>query len=109
MKNKLYLIIILFMLLPFCNVNEDIPDLQANVEIISFMASPENVKQGESVTLTWDVENAVNVRISGIGVVPAKGSIKVSPFCVTEYVIKAKNDVSSDSETITVDVLSGLL
>lgn len=53
-------------------------------------ASSAEIKKGDSVTLTWEVGNAVSVSIDqGVGTVAAKGSIKVFPKFTTRYTLEA--------------------
>jgi hypothetical protein len=63
--------------------------------IISFTANPSTITAGQSSTLTWNVENADTVDISGIGTVPAQGSQAVSPNTTVTFVITARNRAGS--------------
>lgn len=75
------------------------------VRITRFTANPQQIKSGESSQLVWQVENADNVTIDGIGAVnPVSGSTSVSPQQTTTYKITATNRGGSVSETVTVTV-----
>jgi len=59
--------------------------------VLGFTANPTTITAGQSSTLTWSVENADTVEISGIGNVPTSGSQSVSPTTTTTYVLTARN------------------
>ena len=71
-----------------------------------FIANPSTIAAGASSTLSWKVENATTINISGIGSVAASGSAPVSPSATTTYTLTASNANSSQSATATV-VVSG--
>ena len=72
--------------------------------IIKFSANPSSIKRGTQSMLTWDIRNATDVTISGIGSVSPQGSHAVSPDQTTEYTITARNYVGEVSATATVTV-----
>jgi hypothetical protein len=75
------------------------------VRILRFVASPQQIRAGETSTLTWAVENAEEVTIDGIGRVnPSSGSSSVSPSQTTTYRLTARNRNGEVSETVTVAV-----
>ena len=75
------------------------------VRILRFVASPQQIRAGETSTLTWAVENAEEVTIDGIGRVdPNGGSSNVAPTQTTSYRITARNRNGEVSETVTVAV-----
>lgn len=75
------------------------------VRILSFKATPQQIRAGESSTLTWAVENADSVTIDGIGNVNAVGgNSTVSPQQTTTYRLTARNRLGEVSETVTVAV-----
>lgn len=75
------------------------------VRIARFVATPQQIRAGETSTLTWAVDNADTVTIDGIGNVNAQsGSSTVSPTQTTSYRLTATNRVGSISETVTVVV-----
>ena len=60
---------------------------------VDLKVEPDNIKIGESATLSWKTENAVAVSINqGVGVVAREGSIKVSPKFTTRYTITAAGE-----------------
>lgn len=75
--------------------------------IVTFAGNPATIDRGQSTTLTWSVENADTVTISGgIGTVAASGSRQVSPTETTTYTLTARNRFGevSGTSTITVNV-----
>lgn len=75
------------------------------VRILRFVASPQQIRAGESSTLSWSVENADTVTIDGIGNVNAgAGTTNVAPQETTVYRLTATNRQGSVSETVTVSV-----
>jgi len=80
-----------------------------NPRVIAFTASPTTITAGQSSTLTWNVENADTVDISGLGEVPASGSRAVSPTSTVTFVLTARNrnGVSQANAPITVNPSGG--
>jgi hypothetical protein len=77
----------------------------AAVVIQKFSADPSTIAAGGKSTLSWQVQNATSVVISGIGSVNAvAGSAEVSPTKTTTYTLTAKNDTSEVNSTVTVTV-----
>ncbi len=74
------------------------------VDILFFLANPTQIQAGQSATLSWSVEDATSVMISGIGTVANTGSLPVSPTSTTTYTLTATNANSSQSATATVTV-----
>lgn len=72
--------------------------------VISFTANPTTITEGQSATLTWNVENADTVDITGLGRVAAQGSQSVSPTTTTNYVITAVNRTGQVQSNATVTV-----
>jgi hypothetical protein len=73
--------------------------------VVTFTANPTTINQGQSSTLTWNVENATAVTISGLGTVAASGSQAVTPGQTTTYTLTATNangQVTSQ-QTVTVN------
>lgn len=81
----------------------------------SFTATPgSGISAGDAVTLTWDVTNARNVRITAVdesvvytlrGLTAPQGSVTVHPGKDTEYLLEADNTVGgrvSSSANVTV-------
>jgi len=59
--------------------------------IIRFTAAPMEIVSGEQASLVWQVENATDVSISGIGAVALTGSTNVTPAATTTYTLTARN------------------
>jgi len=53
-------------------------------------ANPAVIEQGQSTTLTWQTNNASDIRIDGIGGVMASGSRTITPGSSTTYTLTAK-------------------
>ncbi|HTW64719.1 MAG TPA: hypothetical protein VME17_08905 [Bryobacteraceae bacterium] len=72
----------------------------------SFTAQPSTIKPGQSTTLHWAVVNADNTSIdNGIGIVPTRGSRKVTPKVTTTYTFLASGRGGADKRSITVTVI----
>jgi len=72
--------------------------------IASFTASSSNVSAGNSVTLSWSVNNASYVIISpGVGAVRGT-SANVNPSATTTYTLYASNQYDRSTATVTVTV-----
>jgi len=71
--------------------------------INAFTASPPEVPAGDSVTLSWDLKEAGDVEISGVGKQPAgQTSVNVQPQQTTTYTLTAKNLGGTSTATVTV-------
>ena len=80
----------------------------SQTQILQFTASPASITAGQSSTLTWVVQNATSVNISGIGSVNANsGSQAVSPATTTTYTLTATGSSGTVTQTVTVTVGSG--
>lgn len=55
------------------------------VKILNFVANPPTVAPGQPVVLTCTTQNAIDVSITGVGTVPASGSVTVNPTVDTSY------------------------
>ncbi len=90
-----------------CTVNVVvIPANQA--ACIAFTGTPTSIDPGETVTLTWDTENATSVSIDqGIGNVPADGIMTVSPNSDITYTLTVSNATSSADCVVSIDVDTG--
>ncbi len=73
--------------------------------IIRFAATPVEVLPGEQSTLLWEVENATEVSIEGIGSVQLTGTSVVTPADTTTYRITAGNARGRVSATAVVGVI----
>ncbi len=77
------------------------------VRINTFVANPTSISAGQAAVLSWNVSDATEVTISGIGAVDARaGTTSVSPTATTTYTLTAKNATSTQSQTATVTVTS---
>lgn len=78
---------------------------EPGVRIVQFVANPAIIRPGQSASLAWQVENADEVSIAGIGAVDAKaGQVSVSPADTTTYRLTAKNKKGELNATVTVTV-----
>jgi hypothetical protein len=76
-----------------------------SLAIQRFVASPDDVSSGASVTLTWDVQGAEAVKIdNGVGVVPAKGTKTFPAYRTVTYTLTAKSGTSSATASVQVSV-----
>jgi hypothetical protein len=72
--------------------------------IVYFNSSSYSIVSSDNVTLSWDVNDATSVRISGIGDTPLKGSVIVSPKITTIYTMSASNKNALVQQTLTITV-----
>jgi outer membrane protein OmpA-like peptidoglycan-associated protein len=72
--------------------------------VILFTASSESVQTGHPVTLKWQITNATEVSIEGIGKVQPKGSKQLKPTESTVYTLTAVGEGGTQTEAITVEV-----
>lgn len=70
-----------------------------------FTATPESINIGDLTTLSWNVEDADSVSISGIGAVNNSGSLVLSPSETTTYTLTATNGVGSTTSSVTITVI----
>ena len=70
-----------------------------------FNVSPNLIKTGQTVLLHWNVVGANTVTITGIGNVPSNGSSTLTPGATTTYILTAVNTYTSDSRSVTVNVV----
>jgi hypothetical protein len=76
------------------------------VRIVTFVANPTtSPRPGAPVILTWTTENATDVSIDGVGVVPPNGSVTVNPTSDTTYTLRAFGRRSQATATASVHVL----
>lgn len=82
-------------------------NFMTNIKVENFSVSKEEVSQGESVLISWNVPNASNVNIIGLTDkdLPPDGVIEVTPSETTTYVLVATGfDWSFAIEKVTVKV-----
>jgi OmpA family/K319L-like, PKD domain len=76
--------------------------------IVRFEATPTNITQGESSTLSWATTGAASVSISGVGSnLAPNGSTVVSPSQTTTYTLTATGADMKSTVTATVVVTVG--
>ena len=81
--------------------------LDLQIKIVRFSASPQTVPSGEPVTVVWEVQNATEVEISGIGKVDAtSGASTVTLFETTTFTLTARNPKREVSQSVVVTVLT---
>ncbi len=73
--------------------------------ILRFTGSPLEIVAGEKSTLTWQVENADSVTITGLGTVQLSGTQDVTPANTTTYTLTATNKQGSVSLDVTITVI----
>lgn len=84
-------------------------EVVSQAQIVSFTATPEAIKAGESVVLRWEILNAVRAEIdNGVGKVAAQqGEITLTPTQTTTYTLTAIDSEGLPTQaTVTVKVLS---
>jgi len=74
-----------------------------------FSAGPDSISMGQSTVLNWIALKTDEVSIEGIGSVPTKGSVKISPSETTKYTLTAKGRGGEKTETVIVAVESAPL
>jgi len=82
----------------------DVEIAKGPLPVILFTAAPESVQSGQAVTLTWQVTNATEVNIEGIGRVPFKGTKQLKPTENTVYKLTATGEGGTTTETASVEV-----
>jgi len=80
------------------------PPPPASAPTATLTASPETIDKGQSSTLTWQVSNATDVGIDGIGAVQPSGTQQVTPAATTTYTLTAKGPGGTQTATATVTV-----
>jgi hypothetical protein len=90
-----------------CDVSVRVMAQGTAPRIISFTANPTTITAGQSSTLSWNVENATAVEISGIGEVAAQGTRSVSPTANTTYRLTARNQQGSVTADAAITVNQG--
>jgi hypothetical protein len=86
-----------------CNVSVQVTQGEAP-RVVGFTANPTTISAGQASTLTWNVENADTVEISGIGPVQAQGSQSVTPATTTTYTLTARKGSATTTATATITV-----
>jgi hypothetical protein len=85
-----------------CNYQDKTPPA-----ITSFSAYPDTIFSGQSLTLSWQIEDSSKVTIEPIMVsANATGEIILEPTTSCSYTIIAENKYGTDNKTIEINVLS---
>lgn len=71
---------------------------------VSLTASPTNILDGDTSTLTWTSANATGVISSNFGAATINGTLKVTPTATTTYTITVTNGVQQRTAQVTVNV-----
>ena len=90
-----------------CTVTVQVTAQAERPRVVSFTANPTSITAGNASTLSWNIENAQTVEISGIGTVAASGTREVRPTQNTTYTLTARNASGETTATATVTVTAG--
>jgi hypothetical protein len=75
------------------------------LKIVSFDASALDVKKGDGVTLSWDVQGAVSIKIQGIGPVSGASGTKTVPMNeTTEFILTATGPDGQTAQSVPLTV-----
>jgi len=85
------------------SVSVSVTEPQPRPVIGSFVASPATIERGGSATLSWAVEHAGLVSISGLGAVTGN-SVTVTPAATTTYTLTVSNESGAVSANVLVTV-----
>ena len=78
------------------------------LRIVAFTAAPPVVRSGGSSTLSWSVQGADEIRLSGVG--PVTGSsLVVRPAATTTYTLTAVRGAFTQSQDVVITVQTGTL
>ncbi len=81
--------------------------LDRQIKIVRFSATPVEIRSGETVNVVWEVQNADQVEISGIGSVdPNNGTSSLTLDETTTLTLTARNPKREVSQSVTVRVLT---
>jgi hypothetical protein len=101
MKKAILLLVLLCTVFACCcNFQDKIPPA-----ITNFSAYPDTIFSGQSVTLSWQIENSSKVTIEPIMVsANATGEIVLTPTTSCSYTLIAENEYGTDDKTIEINV-----
>jgi uncharacterized protein YndB with AHSA1/START domain len=71
--------------------------------IHDFQAKPTLIKPGESFVLSWSTESGAGTIDNGIGAIPPRGTIRVTPKATTTYTLSMGGGAATRSVTVTVE------
>ncbi len=74
------------------------------VPVATLNASPSTVQAGQTTLITWETQNATEVRLEPLGVVEPNGSKEVSPTDSTSYRLLAKGPGGTQDAMVRVTV-----
>jgi hypothetical protein len=77
---------------------------RAGAHIVFFEAVPDEIAAGQYARLNWETRSASEIELAGIGVVPAAGSLLVSPGETRDYTLVARDAETEITATLTVIV-----
>ena len=81
--------------------------LDRRIKIVRFSATPVEIRAGETVNVVWEVQNADQVEISGIGSVDRNnGTSSLTLDQTTTLTLTARNPKREISQSVTVRVLT---
>ena len=81
--------------------------LNRQIKIVRFSATPVEIRSGETINVVWEVQNADQVEISGIGSVdPNNGTSSLTLDETTTLTLTARNPKREVSQSVTVRVLT---
>ncbi|MCX6609137.1 MAG: serine/threonine-protein kinase, partial [Acidobacteria bacterium] len=70
----------------------------------SFTAAPASIRQGKTTLLSWNVRDATEVEITGLGKRPATGLVPITPTAKTVYRLVGRNRWRTITRELEVDV-----
>jgi hypothetical protein len=77
------------------------------VRIISFSATPTQIRAGQSATLSFVTEAGTSVFINnGVGSLPASGTVTVTPSVTTTYTLTAVSGQTTVTSSVTIQVIT---
>jgi hypothetical protein len=71
--------------------------------ILEFQAKPAMIKPGEWFLLSWSTESGAGTIDNGIGAIPSRGTIRVTPKVTTTYTLSMGGGAATRSVTVTVE------
>ena len=71
--------------------------------IVDFQAKPAAIKPGESFVLSWSTESGAGTIDNGIGAIPPRGTIRVTPKATTTYTLSMGGGAVTRAVTVTVE------
>jgi hypothetical protein len=70
---------------------------------VAFQATPATIKPGQSFTLSWATEAGTGTIDNGIGAVPTRGTVLVTPKATTTYTLTLGGGAVTKALTVTVE------